>query len=74
MEKDNRGAIWSNKRKTKETDPQWTGSATIDGVEYWVSSWPGKKDVPGSPSLTFSFRKKDQKAPGKTETFGEIPF
>jgi hypothetical protein len=38
-EDQNRGAISKSKRRTKDTQPDYTGDATIDGIEYWVSGW-----------------------------------
>jgi len=56
----NRGAIWGNQRKEKDTHPDFTGNAMIDGVEYWVSAWKRSPDAkPNAPSLKFSFQKKE---------------
>lgn len=35
----NQGAIFKNDRKAKDTDPEYKGSVTVGGVEYWVSVW-----------------------------------
>jgi hypothetical protein len=35
----NRGALFKNNRKTKDTHPNLTGKIDIDGVEYWLSGW-----------------------------------
>jgi hypothetical protein len=35
----NRGALFKNDKKTKDSDPAYKGSIDIDGVEYWISSW-----------------------------------
>lgn len=73
----NKGAIWKNDRKEKETHPDFKGSATIDGVEYWVSAWRRGEDAsPNSPALKFSVTPKDQMsapqaAPAKSE---DVPF
>ena len=57
----NRGAIWRNDKKEKDTHPDFTGSATIDGVDYWVSAWKRKPDAkPSSPALSFSVKPKEQ--------------
>jgi hypothetical protein len=64
----NRGAVWPNKKREKNTHPHWTGSATIDGVEYWVNAWKKKDDAPENvPSVSFTFRIKDD-APKKHAT------
>lgn len=80
-EKDNRGAIWANKEKKKDTHPDFRGNATIDGVEYWVSAWKRKADAnPKAPSLSFAFEKKEVVASAASPTSSpvddsdEIPF
>ena len=58
-DRDNEGAIWGNTRKEKETHADFTGNATIDGVEYWINAYKRKPDAsPKSPSLKFYFVKK----------------
>lgn len=58
MEKDNRGAIWGNARKEKDTHPDFTGNAVIEGVEYKVAAWKRRPDAsPKAPSLTFKFER-----------------
>lgn len=67
---DNRGALWTNTRKRPDkNDPQWTGSAMVDGVEYWVSAWPGKADNAKAPKVSFTFQKKES---GKVESKPQI--
>ena len=58
----NRGAIWPNKDRQKDTHPHFTGSLNVDGVEYWVSGWK-KEDGANekAPSLSFSVKKKEAK-------------
>ena len=36
---DNSGILFRNDKKTRDTDRDYGGSATIAGVEYWVSGW-----------------------------------
>ena len=35
----NRGALFKNDRKEKETQPDYKGSLNVGGVDYWISSW-----------------------------------
>jgi len=56
----NRGQIWPNGKKEKETHPDFTGSLNVNGVEFWVSAWKRKPDAnPKAPSLSFSIKEKE---------------
>ncbi len=79
----NRGAIWGNDRKIKDTHPDFKGQATIDGKEYWVSAWKRRADAkPNAPSLSFAFDLKEQdvtpsatpQAQPAVDVDSEIPF
>jgi hypothetical protein len=41
MEYDNelQGALFRNDKKVKETDKDFQGEVTVEGKEYWISSW-----------------------------------
>ena len=65
----NRGAIWPNDRKEKETHPDYKGSANIGGVEYWVAAWKRRPDASDNyPILKFAFEQKEQR---QANTSGE---
>lgn len=78
----NRGQIWPNDRKEKDTHPDFKGSVNVDGKEYWVSAWKRKPDAnPKAPSLSFSVQPKEdsgnvpQQAPqAGGGDFDDIPF
>ena len=56
---DNRGAIWMN-AKTKESQPDFTGSILVDGKDYFLSGWKRKADAnPKSPALSLAVTVKD---------------
>ena len=58
MDRNNEGAIWGNTRKQKDTHPDFTGNAMIDGVEYNVAAWKRRPNAnPKAPSLSFKFEK-----------------
>lgn len=58
----NSGALFNNDRKEQDNHPDRTGSATIDGREYWVNAWikEGKK----GKFLSLSFKPKDEAKSG----------
>lgn len=56
--RDNSGVVFTNNRKEKDTHPDRTGSATVGGVEYWVSGWI-KQDRNGKQFLSLAFKPKE---------------
>lgn len=56
-QKDNSGTLFKNDRKDKDTHPDRTGTATIDGVSYWMSGWV--KEGPKGPYMSVSFKRRD---------------
>ncbi len=59
------GMLARNKRKEKDTHPEYTGSVTVGGVEYWISAWvkvggPGSK-LEGEKFFSLAFTRKDAK-------------
>ena len=68
----NRGAIWKNEKKEKDTHPDFTGSLDVDGKAYWVNAWKRKPDdKPNSPALRFTVRPKE--APAAQEEDDDVP-
>lgn len=55
---ENSGALFVNDRKEKDSQPDHTGSAIVNGVDYWVSAWI-KKSKKGNEFFSLSFRPKD---------------
>jgi hypothetical protein len=39
QQKDNSGALFKNDRKETANHPDYRGSITIDGTDYWLSAW-----------------------------------
>jgi hypothetical protein len=56
--KDNTGSMFANDRKESANHPDGKGSAMIDGVEYWISSW-NKKTAEGKPWRSLAFKRKE---------------
>ena len=53
----NKGALFANDRREKETHQTHTGSGNLDGVDFWINAWVKEKD--GKKYFSFSFKKKD---------------
>lgn len=39
MNNDNKGSLFKNDRKEKDTHPDYTGNITVEGKEYWINAW-----------------------------------
>ena len=58
--KDNSGSLFKNDRKERDTQPDYKGSAKIDGVEYWMSAWV--KDGGGGKFFSIAMTPKHEQA------------
>jgi hypothetical protein len=60
--KDLAGSLFRNQKREKDTHPNLTGSARINGIDYWVSCW-SKPTKDGSDKwLSLAFKPKDVQA------------
>jgi hypothetical protein len=59
MSTPDRFALFVNDRKTEDTDPDYTGSLTINGVEYFLDGWRGRTKA-GKPMLSGRIKRKPQ--------------
>lgn len=76
--KDMSGSLFINGKREKETQPNATGSAMIDGVEYWVSAWTNISSA-GMKYQSLKFERKDAKFNNTAELQAEglnddVPF
>ena len=62
---DNSGALYVNDKKEKDSHPDRNGSATIDGVEYWISGWI--KEGNSGKFMSLAFRRKDAQTGGTSK-------
>lgn len=51
----NSGALFGNKRRTKETHPTSQGKAQIGGVWYWISGWTKAPTGGGDKFISLAF-------------------
>jgi hypothetical protein len=57
----NRGSIWKNEHKEKDTHADFTGSLNVNGVEFWVSAWKRKAGASEkAPALSFIVNPKEE--------------
>lgn len=78
------GSAFKNRKKEKESQPDLTGEAKIEGKIYWLSVWI-RKDKNGNDWASISLQEKDftkakdavKASPGPsvpTDFSDEIPF
>jgi len=59
----NRGALFANDRKEKDTHPDRTGSINVEGVDYFIDGWL-KESQGGKKFLSLSVKRKDKQSGG----------
>lgn len=84
---ENRGVLFRNHNKEKDTQPDYRGSINVDGKELWLSAWlkeagPGSKNH-GEKFFSLSVQPKEDRdrragelkqAARPVEMDDEIPF
>jgi hypothetical protein len=53
----NRGTLGRNRRKEKDSHPDFSGQCDIEGTGYWISGWV--KEANGSKFFSLSFKAKE---------------
>jgi len=66
VQKELTGSMFKNQKKLTDQHPNMTGSALIEGVEYYVSAWT-KVDKNGNKWQSMSFTKKEPKTREQAE-------
>ena len=53
----NKGALFKNTRREKDSQPEYNGSINVDGHDYWISAW--LKDGKQGKFFSLSVKRKD---------------
>jgi len=78
---DNSGSLFANKDRKSDKHANATGTATIDGVTYFVDAWTNT-DRNGNKYQKLKFKRKEQRSePSRQSSYGrhnigdeEIPY
>jgi len=62
-----KGVLFKDEARKSDKHPLYTGSATIDGVEYFMDAWVNKSEKTGKSFMSLKFKAKD-KQPGTKPT------
>jgi len=64
----NSGILSRNDRREKDTHPEYKGSATINGEEFWISAWVKERKDGSGKFFSLSFKPKEQQPSTQTPT------
>lgn len=56
----NRGALFKNSDKEKDSHPDYKGNVNVGGVDYWLSAWI-KKAESGRTYMSLSVQPKEKR-------------
>ena len=80
----NSGTLGKNKRKEKDSHPDYSGQINVNGVGFWLSAWLKENKETGEKFFSLSVKPKEERSEvyGDTKKAGagrapmddEIPF
>jgi uncharacterized protein (DUF736 family) len=66
--KDNTGVLFKNEKREGRQDPDYRGSALVDGKEYWLSAWINTAKKDNSKYMAIKLKAKEEaRAPVQNE-------
>jgi hypothetical protein len=63
----NRGVLFKNDRKEKETHADYRGNINVDGVEFWLDAWIKESQKDGKKFMSLSIKPKQPKVAAPTQ-------
>jgi uncharacterized protein (DUF736 family) len=69
----NKGSLFDNDKKEKETHPDFTGTINVEGKEYWLNGWK-KTSNAGKRFFSLSVKPKEKPAEKQADSSDEIPW
>jgi hypothetical protein len=69
---DNGGLLFRNHDKESDKHPDYKGSLTVGGTEYWLNAWI--KDGKRGKFMSLSVKPKEQRSSAFAEVHDEVPF
>lgn len=56
----NRGVLFKNDRKERDTQPDYNGSINVGGIEYWLNAWVKESQSTGKKFFSMSVKPKEE--------------
>jgi hypothetical protein len=72
QKRDNAGILRKNARKERPSQPDYTGSLTVSGKDYWLSAW--KKENERGAFLSLALQPKDERPKPAPKESAAVPF